>query len=83
MQTLTIDLKKNPEVANLVSGMEPGKRIVLQTSIKANDDQTLTLTLESAEAGGEDVEVVDEDAQSEDDDDNPLGRSLAPDAVGD
>lgn len=66
MQKLLIDLKKNPEVADLVSTMQPGDKIVLETSIKAKDDQTLTLTMESASSGesslGDDEPAPDSDS---------------------
>ena len=49
MQTVLIDLKKNPDIADLVRTSQPGDYIDLHTSIKSLDDQTLTLTVESAE----------------------------------
>ena len=53
MQSLTIDLKKNPAIADLVQTMQPGDYVDLHTSIKALDDQTLTLTVTSADEGEE------------------------------
>jgi len=53
MQSLTIDLKKNPAIADLVQTMQPGDYVDLITSIKALDDQTLTLTVTSAREGSE------------------------------
>lgn len=50
MQTLTLDKKSNPEVAAMAADLQPGSRVTLYTTVKANDDQTLTLTLEEAEA---------------------------------
>lgn len=61
MATITLDLKQNKDLADLVSTMSPGDGVRLETSIKSLDDQTLVLTLESAEEG----EAMD----SEDDDD--------------
>ena len=50
-QRLTIDLKKNPEVADLIADMEVGSYVNLSTSIVAKDEQTLTLELEEATTG--------------------------------
>jgi len=52
MQTLIIDLKSNPEVANVVAGLEPGTGLIFKTSIKSLDEQTLKVTLEEVEAPG-------------------------------
>ena len=61
MQSLTIDLKKNPEVERLVSAMEPGGKVDLHCSIRARDEQTLTLTLEEASEGADDAGGTEED----------------------
>lgn len=62
MQTIDIDLKQNPDIANLVADLEPGAKIELSTSIKAKDDQTLTLTIESASEG---EDTTDDKAEKE------------------
>lgn len=49
MTTLTIDLQKNPELAALVSDKQPGDWIELRASIKAKDEQTLTVRLENCD----------------------------------
>lgn len=49
MQKIQIDLKKNPEIADLVIDLQPGDKILLHTSINELDDQTLGLTIEEAE----------------------------------
>ena len=46
MQTITIDLKKTPEIADAVAGMEPGNEVCLHATIKSLDDQTLSVTVE-------------------------------------
>lgn len=46
MQTITVDLKKSPDIANAVADMEPGDEVLLHGTIKALDDQTLTLSVE-------------------------------------
>lgn len=53
MQVLQIDLFKNPEVAQVVSDMQPGDDIIIHGTIKALDDQTLTVTVEEVEQGSE------------------------------
>jgi hypothetical protein len=66
METLTIDLKKNPDIADLVKTMQPGDPVDLHTSIKAADDQTLTLTVRSASEGKPfPAEEVDEEEAEE------------------
>lgn len=71
MQTIIIDLKKNPEIADLVTDKQPGDRILLHTSIKQLNDQTLELTIEEAEEG------KDPDA-----DENPPGGNEGSAATG-
>lgn len=46
MQTITVDKNKTPEVADWAADKSPGDRVCLFGTIKANDDQTLTITLE-------------------------------------
>lgn len=53
MQVVQIDLFKNPEVASVVSDMQPGDSIILHGTIKALDQQTLTVTVEEVEEGDE------------------------------
>lgn len=61
METLTIDLKKNPDIADLVKTMQPGDAVDLHTSIKGLDDQTLTVTVREASEGKPFEEDEDED----------------------
>lgn len=51
MQTVIIDLVKNPDIKDLLSSMQPGDPVDLHTTIKALDDQTATLTVEEASEG--------------------------------
>lgn len=48
MQDISIDLRRNPELADLLVDMKPGDKIYLCTSIKNLDDQTADLTIEGA-----------------------------------
>jgi hypothetical protein len=87
MQTITIDLKKNPDVADLIADMDPGAKICLYTGIKAKDDQTLTLTLDSAEQcedkSDDEDESEEEDSEESDEaetsDEKPKKKMLFPD----
>ena len=59
MQTITISLQKSPEIADAIADLEPGDEVLLHATIKAKDDQTLTLTVEELsvpEADDEDEE---------------------------
>lgn len=58
MQTLIVDLRKNPEIATFVKDMEPGDGIALYGTIKSNDEQTLAVT----------VSEVGDDKPDDDDD---------------
>lgn len=82
MQSLPIDLKKNPDIADLVATMQPGDRIDLHTLIKAKDDQTVTLTIEDASEG---KDPEDEDAPKGDNlgsaDDGEGDADMAPPAA--
>lgn len=51
MQVITIDLVKDPEIKDLIADMQPGDLVDLHCSIKAMDDQTLTLTVTEASEG--------------------------------
>ncbi len=65
MQTLKIDLKNNPDVAAVVADLQPGTELILKGSIKALDEQTLTVTLEEVEAPEAEAEDVEEDEEDE------------------
>jgi hypothetical protein len=67
METLTIDLKKNPDIADLVKTMQPGDPVDLHTSIKGLDDQTLTVTVREASEG----KPFDEDDSDPENDETP------------
>ena len=90
METLVIDLKKNPDIAELVRTMQPGDAVDLHTSIKALDDQTLTVTVREASEGKPfDEEEGDGDNAENGDDVTPPGASqdgaqagAGPDAMG-
>lgn len=76
MQTVDINLKQNPEIADLVASLDPGAKIMLHTSLKSKDDQTATLTIESAEEG----EIAESDAESDTDDTDESAIGLPPDS---
>lgn len=60
MQTISVDKKKTPEIADWAADKEPGDRLCLYGTIKANDDQTLTITVE--EVGDDDSDDEGEDS---------------------
>lgn len=78
MTTVTVDLTKNPELAALVADKQPGDWIALKASVKARDDQTLTLRLE--ECDDCDKPKSDDDADGGDDDaeETPTAEPAAP-----
>ena len=67
MTTVQIDLAKNPDVAALVSGKEPGDKVFACFTIKSQDTQTLTLRIEEFADSPEDLPKA-EDYDEEDED---------------
>ncbi len=59
MQTITIDLKKIPEVADFLADKEPGDEVCLIGTIKSLDDQAAVVTITEFE----DREEKDDDAE--------------------
>lgn len=68
MQRLTIDLKKNAEVADLVSDKQPGDRIMAELSIVSMDEQSLVVELDSVHESAPEVEEAEEVEVESDDD---------------
>ncbi|MBU2072775.1 MAG: hypothetical protein KKA68_21280 [Gammaproteobacteria bacterium] len=60
MQTLAIDKRKNPDIADGVVDLEPGDRLDLHTTIKSNDEQTLVVTVEEVSVPKAEEETEDE-----------------------
>jgi len=80
MQTLTIDLKKSPDIADAVVDLEVGSEVCIHATIKSKDDQTLTVTAE--ELSVPDAEDKDEDSPTmgnEGSDAAPVGSMAAMD----
>jgi hypothetical protein len=81
---VTIDLSKNPDVAALVSDMEPSKRVFACFTIKDKDEQTLTLRLSEMAATRDelpkdgDYEDEDSDDDEEDDDEGEEAEDETP-----
>lgn len=68
---VTIPLDKNPEVADLLTDMQPGDRVYACFTIKSKDDQTANLRIsEMARTKDElpDASEYDEDAEDMDHD---------------
>lgn len=76
MQTITIPLDKNPTVADLVADKEPGEKIYGRFSIKAVDQQTLTLTTEQMSDSKDDLDSGE--SEGEDDSEDEVGEDEEP-----
>lgn len=55
-----IDLKKNPEIADLLADMQPGKRVYACLTIRDKNDQLANLRLEEVVERAEDLPGPDE-----------------------
>lgn len=64
MQVVTIDKKKTPEIADWATDKEPGERVCLYGTIKANDDQSLTITVEEVGDDHSDDEETEKEPQT-------------------
>lgn len=63
-QRLTLDLKKNPEVADLVADLEPADKIDACFRIVSKDDQSVIVELVSVdEYSGKDDDDDDDDEE--------------------
>lgn len=87
MQTITVDLRKEPEIADLALDMHPGDGIRLCGTIKSIDDQSLVITVEEAEPYDHEKEADEKEGEGnegsgdeEDGDDlrNPQGDKVTP-----
>lgn len=70
MQTITIDLTKDPEVAALLADKEPGAKVYACFSLKSRDEQTAVLRIKemadtAAELPKADEYEDDEEAEEE------------------
>ena len=78
MQTVPIDLKKNPDIADFLIDKEPGDEVCLYGTIKSLDDQTAVITIEEVGESKKKEEEEDEgDESGESDERNPDGDSVA------
>jgi hypothetical protein len=66
MQKLTIDLKKNTKVADLVADLEPGESIFAELSIVSKDEQSLVVEIDAV---GDTPGDLDGDDEADDDGD--------------
>lgn len=73
MQVITISKDKTPAIKDWAVDKEPGDRVRLSGTIKANDDQTLTITVEEVHE-----QIDDED---EEETDKPIGGNEGSDAA--
>ena len=70
MQRLTIDLKKNAKVADLVSDKEPSDCIYAELCIVSKDDQSLVVEIDAVAETSSDLESADEEEDSKDESDS-------------
>lgn len=68
MSVITIDLNKNPEVAALVADKDVGAKIYGCFSIKAKDDQTLSLRVSEMADSKDGLSDKEEGSEDEDTD---------------
>lgn len=71
MQTLTLDLKKTPDIADAVAGMAVGEEVCLHATIKSLDEQTLIVT----------VEELSVPKEADDEEDKPVGGNEGSDGA--
>ncbi len=90
MQTVTIDLKKLPEVADFLADKQPGDEVYLCGTIKSLDDQTCVVTVSEIEdrASETENEPGGNEGSAADDERNPKGSAMdqagaSPDALRD
>ena len=63
---LQFDLKRQPQVADLISDMQMGDRVCFIASIKSKNDNIAEFTFEKAkECGPDDMEEENDDEESE------------------
>jgi len=67
MQIVPIDLKKNPEVADLLVDMQPGQRVYACLTIKDKDENNANLRIEEVVSTPEELPKVDEKYEDEED----------------
>lgn len=75
-----IDLKKNPEIADLLTDMQPGQRVYACLTIRDKNDQLANLRLEEVTERAEDLPGPDEksgDYEEEDGVDKPTEEAGA------
>jgi hypothetical protein len=83
MQIITIDLRKNPEIADFLADKQPGDEVYLCGSIKSLDDQSAQITITEVEdrTGEEKDKEPDPDDEAgtmEGDDVRPAGAYQPP-----
>ena len=79
-QRITIDLKKNPKVAEMIADLEPADSLFAELTIVSKDEQSLVVEIEATglthdDLAGEDQE--EDDNESEDDADKEKEKSDA------
>ena len=73
-QRLTIDLKKNPDVAKLVADLEPSDYIYAELCIVSKDEQSLVVEIEATGETASDLEGDETESDESDDGDEPESK---------
>ena len=69
-QRITIDLKKNPKIAELIADLEPADCLYAELTIVSKDEQSLVVEIEAASETAADHEGKDTDDEADDEADD-------------
>lgn len=69
-QRITIDLKKNPKIAELIADLEPADCLYAELTIVSKDEQSLVVEIEAASETAADLEGKDTDDEADDEADD-------------
>ena len=69
-QRITIDLKKNPKIAELIADLEPADCLYAELTIVSKDEQSLVVEIEAASETAADLEGKDTDDDTDDEADD-------------
>lgn len=74
MQLIPIDLKKNTEVADLLTDMQPGQRVYICATIKDKDSDKANFRIEEVVSDPSQLPDPDEKYDDEDEDDGSISK---------
>lgn len=67
---ITIDLKRQPQVADLIADMDMGSGVCFKTSLKSRNDSLAEFTLEKAEEYENDAKEEDDNEEADEGDED-------------